>query len=140
MGKEFDIGTRIQALTLHSEGYSRSQIVEKTGYTTNGFSYLLTKAKKRGYKPGEGPILREYVDTASGKGRPTVLTTDRTNKIIQIVTANSTARKFSAQDIVDKFHEANGSDRSISKSSVLKALSVKGFKKVNGVWQSKTGN
>ncbi|GAP92953.1 hypothetical protein SAMD00023353_0403580 [Rosellinia necatrix] len=136
MGREFDMGTRIQALTLHSEGYSRRAIAERTGYTTNGLSYLVAKAKRRGYKPGQGPILREYAETEPGKGRPTILTEERKSKIIAILTADAASRKFSAREIADKFHEQNGHDRTISRTSVRKALAAEGYKTINRTYKS----
>ncbi|KAI1747943.1 hypothetical protein F4782DRAFT_518996 [Xylaria castorea] len=137
MGKEFDLGTRLQALTLHSEGYSRAAIAEKTGYTPGGFCNLLTKAKKRGYKPGEGPILLEYVAAEPGRGRPTILTEERKQKITAILTSEKACRKFSAQKLADKFNEQNQDGQTVSRKTVLRALKAEGFRKVNGVQQLK---
>ncbi|KAI1758365.1 hypothetical protein F4782DRAFT_477741 [Xylaria castorea] len=139
MGKEFDLGTRIQALTLHSEGYSRSAITEKTGYTLSGLCYLINKAKKRGYKPG-GLILREYADTAAGKGRPPIINDERKQKIAAILTSEQACRKFTTQQLADRFNEQNQDDRKISRRTVLRMLTTEGYKTVNGVWQLKTGN
>lgn len=130
MGKDFDLGTRIQALTLHSEGYSRAAITEKTGYTASGFCTLLAKAKKRGYKPGEGPILLEYVAQEAGKGRPTILTDERKQRLTTILTSNEACRKFTAQQLADKFNEQNQDGQTISRRTVLRALEAEGFKKV----------
>ncbi|KAI0445229.1 hypothetical protein F4803DRAFT_195107 [Xylaria telfairii] len=130
MGKELDLGARIQALTLHSEGYSRAAISEKTGYTHSGFCALLAKAKKRGYKPGEGPILLEYVTQEAGKGRPSILTDERKQRLVAILTSDETCRKFTAQQLADKFNEQNEDGQTVSRRTVLRALEAEGFKKV----------
>ncbi|KAI8953589.1 hypothetical protein F4801DRAFT_122107 [Xylaria longipes] len=129
MGKEFDLGTRLQALTLHSEGYSRAAIAEKTGYTSGGLCNLLAKAKRRGYKRGEGPILLEYVAAEAGRGRPPILTDERKQKITAMLTSEEACRKFSAQQLADKLNEQN-IDQPVSRRTVLRALKAEGFKKV----------
>ncbi|KAI0186192.1 hypothetical protein EV127DRAFT_346780, partial [Xylaria flabelliformis] len=121
MVKEFDLGKRLQALTLHSEGYSRNQIIEKTGYSPSGLSYLLTTAKKRGYKPGEGLILREYVDNEVGRGRKPILTDEHKQNIVKVLTTDKASRKFSAQELADKFNEEH-TENQISRSTVSRLL------------------
>ncbi|KAJ8128344.1 hypothetical protein O1611_g5290 [Lasiodiplodia mahajangana] len=129
--KEFDLGQRIQALTLHSEGYSRKAITERTGYTPSGLSYLITTAKKRGYKPGEGLILLQYVENEPGRGRKPVLTDASKRRIIEILTADEASHKLSLQKLADKFNETNAEDHiSISRSIVARFLEEEGFKKV----------
>ncbi|KAI0489646.1 hypothetical protein F4859DRAFT_509232 [Xylaria cf. heliscus] len=137
MGKEFDLGTRIRALTLHSEGYSRAAIVEKTGYSASGLSTLISKAKKRGYKPREGPILREFVDTEPGKGRPPLLTEERKKRIVAILTSDKASRKLTTQQLADRINSQSLGDPPLCRRTVLNALNAEGFKIVNGVWQSK---
>ncbi|KAI0424410.1 hypothetical protein F5Y09DRAFT_324472 [Xylaria sp. FL1042] len=131
MSSEFDLGIRIQALTLHSEGYSRASIIEKTGYSPGGLSTLITKAKKRGYQPGQGPILREYVDSEPRKGRPPKLTPATKEKIITTLTSDKACRAFTAQELAEKVNEKNPDDASISRSTVLRALSDANYKKGN---------
>ncbi|KAI0487026.1 hypothetical protein F4859DRAFT_467957 [Xylaria cf. heliscus] len=140
MVKEFDLGKRLQALTLHSEGYSRAAIAEKTGYTLGGLCYLLNKAKKRGYKRSEGHILHEYVDTAPGKGRPRIMNDERKQKITAILTSEKAGRKFSTQELANRFNQQNQDDKSISRRTVLRLLEAEGYKRVNGVWTLKKGN
>ncbi|KAI0183972.1 hypothetical protein EV127DRAFT_445632 [Xylaria flabelliformis] len=138
MGKEFDFGVRIQALTLHSEGYTRSRIVEKTGYTPGGLCALISKAKKRGYEPGKGPILFEYVAPEPGRGRPTKLTDERRHLIVEILTADKASRKFTTQEIADKVNALCQDDQTISRKTVSRALQAEGFKRVNNSWQLKS--
>ncbi|KAI0550625.1 hypothetical protein F4679DRAFT_542039, partial [Xylaria curta] len=138
MGKEFDFGVRIQALTLHSEGYTRAKIVEKTGYTPGGLCALISKARKRGYEPGKGPILFEYVAPEPGRGRPTKLTDERKQKIIEILTSDKASRKFTTQQIADKVNEQCQDDETISRKTVSRALQAEGFKKVSNGWQHKS--
>ncbi|KAI0505694.1 hypothetical protein F5B22DRAFT_661162 [Xylaria bambusicola] len=126
MSQEFDLGTRIQALVLHSEGYSRAAIVQKTGYSAGGLSSLIQKAKKRGYQPGEGPVLREYVESEPRKGRPPKLTQDRKDKIIATLTSDKACRQFSSQKLADKFNSENPDAPSISRTTVLRALTAEG--------------
>ncbi|KAI0118360.1 hypothetical protein GGR51DRAFT_214223 [Nemania sp. FL0031] len=138
MPKEYDLGTRIQALTLHSEGYPRKTIIEKTGYTSGGLSYLITTAKRRGYKPGDGAILREYVDNEAGRGRKPILRDAHRRIIVEILTTDEASLKLSTQQLADKFNETNEEDLHISRKIVASLLDEEGFQKVNGVWQSKT--
>ncbi|KAI1163259.1 hypothetical protein F5B18DRAFT_323245 [Nemania serpens] len=132
MVKEFDLGQRIQALALHSEGYPRSAIAKKTGYTPGGLSYLLKAAKKRGYKPGSGPILRRFVDNEPGRGRPPT-SGERKHKIIEILTSDTASRKFSTQKLADRFNEQAEDDRTISRRTVLRLLDSEGYKRVQYV-------
>ncbi|RYC66087.1 hypothetical protein CHU98_g156 [Xylaria longipes] len=126
MVKEFDLGKRIQALTLHSEGYSRSAIIEKTGYTPSGLSYLLTTAKKRGYEPGKGLILREYVENKAGRGRRPILSEDQKNQILEIIASNKAAHKFSLQELANKFNEQSENPK-VSRSTIARLLRAEEF-------------
>ncbi|KAI1199070.1 hypothetical protein F5X97DRAFT_298004 [Nemania serpens] len=138
MGKELDLGQRIQALTLHSEGYPRSTIAKKTGYTPGGLGHLINTAKKRGYTPGSGLILRRYVDNEPGRGRPPI-SDERKHKLFEILTSDTASRKFSTQKLADRFNEQTEDNRTISRRTVLRLLDSEGYKQVNGVWQqSKT--
>ncbi|KAI1119464.1 hypothetical protein F5Y14DRAFT_395383 [Nemania sp. NC0429] len=134
MPKEFDLGQRIQALTLHSEGYPRSAISKKTGYTPGGLGYLIKAAKKRGYKPGSGPILRHYVDNEPGRGRPPI-SGDRKHKVLEILNSDPDSRKLSTQKLAEKFNAQAEDDRTISRRTVLRLLDSEGYKRVHGVWQ-----
>ncbi|KAK5634842.1 hypothetical protein RRF57_010555 [Xylaria bambusicola] len=127
MSQEFDLSIRIQALTLHSEGYSRAAIVQKTGYSPGGLSSLIHKAKKRGYQPGQGPILREYADTEPRKGRPPKLTQDQKDKIVATLTSDKACREFSSQKLADKLNRENPDDPAISRRTVLRALTAEGL-------------
>ncbi|GAW13530.1 hypothetical protein ANO14919_029170 [Xylariales sp. No.14919] len=142
MVKEFDLGQRIQALTLHSEGYPRKAILEKTGYSSSGLSYLITTAKKRGYTPGSGPILRQYVDNEPGRGRQPILTDKQKHKIVEILTADDASRKFSVQELADKFNKTNDEDQTVSRGTVARIVEAEGFKKVkylyHQIWLEKT--
>ncbi|KAI0402189.1 hypothetical protein F4802DRAFT_378146 [Xylaria palmicola] len=130
MSQEFDLGVRLQALTLHSIGYTRAKIIEETGYSAGGLCGLLAKARKRGYKPGGGPILREYVETEPRKGRPPKLTPDRTSKIVAVLTSDKACRKFSSQKLADKINKENPNDPPLSRRTVLRALTAKGLKPI----------
>lgn len=128
MAKEFDLGTRLQALTLHSEGIPRRQILEKTGYSDSGFQNLLNKAKKNGYKPGQGPILRQYAETAPRKGRPSIMTAERKAKLLEILASDPAARKLSTQQLSEKFNELRADDgQTLSRRSVLRMLRSEGY-------------
>ncbi|KAI0542709.1 hypothetical protein GGR58DRAFT_496814 [Xylaria digitata] len=130
MSSEFDLGTRIHALVLHSEGFSRAAIVAKTGYSHGGLSNLISKAKKRGYEPGNGPILREYVNSEPRKGRPAKLTQAKKNQIVAVSESDKASRKLSTQKLADKINKENPDDPPISRRSVLRILTAKGFKNV----------
>ncbi|KAI1130642.1 hypothetical protein F5Y10DRAFT_262983 [Nemania abortiva] len=125
MGQEFDLGVRIQALTLHSEGMSRAQIAQKTGYKPGGISNLVTRAKSRGYRPG-GPILLEYVQTAAGRGRKPILTEAKKDEIIELLTASKGSDKFTTQALADEFNAKTAEEKPVSRSTVLRCLKEKG--------------
>ncbi|KAI1304336.1 hypothetical protein F5Y03DRAFT_175921 [Xylaria venustula] len=137
MSQETDLGIRLQALTLHSEGFSRAKIIEKTGYSAGGFSALLAKAKKRGYEPGK-PILREYADSEPRSGRPPKLTPAHKDKIIATLTSDTACRKLNTQKLADIINAENPNDIPISRRTVLRCLTAEGFENVKGVWQSTT--
>ncbi|KAI1426377.1 hypothetical protein F5Y12DRAFT_294879 [Xylaria sp. FL1777] len=121
MASEFNLVTRTQALTLHSEGYSRAVIIQKTGYSASGLSHLISKAKKHGYKPGKGPILHEYVETKPRKGRPS-LSASQKAKVITLLESDIAFRKSSTQKIANRINEQNPLDPPISRRSVLRIL------------------
>ncbi|KAI0404795.1 hypothetical protein F4802DRAFT_565516 [Xylaria palmicola] len=109
MSQEFDLGR---------------QVIQPVAFVA-----LLTKARKRGYKPG-GPILREYVDSEPRKGRPPKLTPDRTARIVAVLTSDKACRKFSTQKLADKINRENPDDPPLSRRTVLRALTAQGFKPV----------
>ncbi|KAH8156904.1 hypothetical protein CIB48_g11344 [Xylaria polymorpha] len=109
MVKEFGLGTHIQALTLRSEGYSRAAIVAKTGYTP----------------ANQGPKTRAW------QRSPTDLTDEGKQKITSILTSEKACRKFSAQQLAEKFHEQNPDDPTTSRRTVLRALKAEESKKSN---------
>lgn len=130
--KEFDRGIRIQALTLHQAGHPISVILEKTGYSRTGFYCLLRKAKENGYTPGQGPILLEYVENGEGRGRKPVLTAERKQRLISLLTAEDTSRKFTSQQLADLFNEHNESKDeqfTVGRSTVLRAITAEGYSK-----------
>ncbi|KAI0971855.1 hypothetical protein F4678DRAFT_461223 [Xylaria arbuscula] len=137
MSQEIDLGIRLQALTLHSEGFSRAKIIEKTGYSAGGFSALLAKAKKRGYQPGK-PILSEYVDSGPRSGRPTKLTQAQRNKIVATLTSDKACRKLNTQKLADKINAENPNDVPVSRRTVLRCLTAEGFKNVKYITQPNT--
>ncbi|KAI1191750.1 hypothetical protein F5B17DRAFT_382027 [Nemania serpens] len=134
MVKEFDIGQRIHALALHSEGYPRSAICKKTGYTLGGLSHLLKVAQKRGYKAGSGPILRLYVDNEPGRGRPPA-PSERRQKLVEFLTSDPASRKLTTQQLADKYNEQAEDNKTISRRTVLRLLNFEGWKLVHGIWQ-----
>ncbi|KAI1422493.1 hypothetical protein F5Y12DRAFT_619145 [Xylaria sp. FL1777] len=121
---KYDIATRAQALSLHSEGCSRAYIVKKTGYTPGGLTGLIARAKKRGYTPGKGPIRAEYVEDAPRSGRPPT----KKESIIKALEADPTLRGASTQTIADRINKQSPSDAHVSRRTVLKALRSGGLK------------
>ncbi|KAI1180818.1 hypothetical protein F4777DRAFT_173960 [Nemania sp. FL0916] len=139
MGKEFDLGLRLQALTLHSEGYTRAAIIERTGYTPSGLSHLITTAKSRGYEPGGHPIYRKYVDNGSGRGRKRAVTDERKLKVLEVLTADEASLRLSIQQLADRYNFQNSGDRQLSRKVIGRMLEAEGFKRVNGTWQQPQG-
>ncbi|KAI8630731.1 hypothetical protein F5Y19DRAFT_426238 [Xylariaceae sp. FL1651] len=104
--KEFNIATRIQALSWHNKGRSQAEIMAKTGYSATGFSDLIAKAKRRGYCPGkEALVLHEYVELGKRTGRPPVLSQAKKDEIVKVFTTDQVSRKFSTQALTDQLNE-----------------------------------
>lgn len=149
MSKELDLGIRVHALVLHSEGYTRASIMEKTGYSAGGLSNLLTKAKSRGYTPGKGPILLEYVDNEPGRtGRPRKVTQEQRDQIVASLAlekekagaagggVGGKGKFVSTQKLADKFNAENPEGVSVSRRTVLRALNSAGIKHSKGTPKS----
>ncbi|KAI1175778.1 hypothetical protein F4777DRAFT_304995 [Nemania sp. FL0916] len=134
MPQEFDPAVRVRALTLHSEGYSRAAILQKTGYTLGGFKKLLAAAKKRGYQPGEGSILLSYVTNEVGRGRKPKLGKEQRQRIIEIFTTDKVSRKLSSKQLAERFNNENEWKINISEKIVQNVLKEAGYNRVKGVW------
>ena len=130
MSSEFDLGVRIQALTLHSQGYARAQICKITGYSPGGLTTLIAKAKKRGYKPGGGRILAEYATEGLRKGRPAKLTPAKKDQIVRTLESDNTLRGKTTKEIADIINKQNPADDPVSQTTIWRALKEKGFKSV----------
>ncbi|KAI2612915.1 uncharacterized protein GGS25DRAFT_141456 [Hypoxylon fragiforme] len=116
-----DNGVRCQALTLFGIGATRKRIQEVTGISLAGFSRLLQKATERGYVKGS-PVLLSYVQDAKRSGRPSKVRA-RANDVADLITRNSTGKKWSAQQIADQLKEkSDKKEDTISRRTVLRCL------------------
>ncbi|KAK5634103.1 hypothetical protein RRF57_009817 [Xylaria bambusicola] len=130
MSSEFDLATRSQALALHSEGYSRAVICEKTGYSPGGLANLITKAKKRGYQPGQGAIIAQYVEDKPRKGRPVKLTPEKMDEITKAFESDPSLRKLPAEEIAKHINDRSPDDPPLSRTLVQRALKHQGLKNI----------
>ena len=88
---------------------------------------LRKKAISRGWEPGnDKPLLIEHVSDAPKLGRPP-LSQEICNKVLKVVTKNSTTRMYSCQKIVDVVSENLGKEDIISMSTVYQVLKRNGY-------------
>jgi hypothetical protein len=94
--KPADYATRAQALTLLSTGLTLSEIGKKTGFTKSGILRIEKKAKERGYDPEKDLIIYiRYVEDAPRIGRPKKCTPEVEEKVVALISKNSTTRELS---------------------------------------------
>ena len=121
MAKFWDIGIRIQCLTLLYYGVQIEQISQWFGPSKFSIYRWNRVAKERGFNPEvSSQILAQYVTDAPRTGRPTVLTEQVQKAILKILTKNSTTRQYSLEEI------AKGCG--VSATSVWRCLKKRGFR------------
>ena len=131
LSHKHDNGTQVQCLALIAKKVYHARIREKTGISQSGQSKLRKKALERGWDPDK-PILLKHVTNASKSGRP-LLTQEVCDKVIKVVTKNSTTRQYSCAQIAEKVSEnlrKEGDPKDfdiLSASSVYRILSKNGY-------------
>ncbi|KAI8626845.1 hypothetical protein F5Y19DRAFT_444620 [Xylariaceae sp. FL1651] len=127
--KEFDVATRIQALSWHNEGRSRAEIIAKTGYSQSGLSKLILKAKQRGYCPREEALVRlEYVESGARTGRPPALSQAKKDEIVKILTTERISHKFSTRELTENLNKTKSEgEKPLARRTVLRAIRSEGL-------------
>ena len=88
-----DAGTRVQALTMLQLEQPLKEIVSKTGLDRTTIRRIEKRARARGYTPETNPkILLAYIEDAPRSGRPTKITPEVEEKVIEAISKNSTTR------------------------------------------------
>ena len=119
--KPWDIGIRIQCLTLLEFGVYLDDVVDYLSPSKSIILCWLRIAKERGYDPEESScILARYVTDASRSGRPTVLTDTVQKHILKIISKNSTTHQYSLEEI--------SKICGVSAISVWRCLKKRGFR------------
>jgi transposase len=123
----YDVGTRIQALTLLEAATGIRQITEITGFSKSSIYRIKAVAKQRGYNPQVSKVLLlKYVEDAPRSGRPIKATKEVEDIVVSLVSKNSSTRAWSAQRIASTItaQTPNG----ISARTVHRILRRKGYK------------
>lgn len=121
MAPYWDIGIRIQCLTLLNFGVHIDHIAAWLGPDKSTIYRWNRVAKERGFDPKQSAwILAQYVTDAKRSGRPTVLTDQVQETILKIITKNSTTRQYSLAEIAKLVK--------VSPSSVWRCLKARGFR------------
>lgn len=118
--KVWDIGIRVQCLTLLAFGTYIDDVVEQLGLSRSTILRWLRISKERGYDiEPTGWILARYITDASRSGRPIVLTDAVQKLILQAISKNSTTRQYSLEEIAKLC--------SVSAISIWRCLERRGF-------------
>jgi Transposase/Homeodomain-like domain len=123
----YDIGTRIQALTLLQEQKPVWQIAQICRMDETTVRRIRKRAIERGWdEENKALILMDHVTDAPRSGRPP-LSQEICDEVIKVVTKNSTTRMYSCQNIADVVSENLGKDDIISASTVYRVLKKNGY-------------
>ncbi len=124
--QQHSVGARIMAIALHDAGISYETIEAKTHVKKRTVYNLVDKARDRGWRPGQ-IVQVEHVDDKVRKGRPG-LTESTKDKIIAIVTKNSTTRGWSCARIAQELAKDTAlGPHYPSPSSVYRTLKERGY-------------
>lgn len=122
-GTRYSLAERVQALTLHSVGFSTQQIFERIKIPPRTTRNIIQKALSRGYRPEEDPrILNHFVEDGMKSGRPKEIGEDTENEVLSAVCRDRNGREKSTEVLAYEF--------GISSSSILRILKKHGFSNV----------
>jgi transposase len=122
-----DAAIRAQVLTLLQKGVSIDEIIKDTNYARRSIYNILKKAKDRGYDPlKDTRIFLSYVEDAPRSGRLKKCTPEIEEKVINIISPNSTTRELSTQKIADTL--APLIKGGISARTIYRILRRRGYK------------
>lgn len=82
-GKRYSYEERVQALTLHTLGYSKEQIFDWIKVPGRQVNRIAKKARDRGFRPQEDfRILRHFIEDGQCPGRPKEITKETERQIL----------------------------------------------------------
>ena len=121
----YDVGVRVQALTLYEYGVTPSEIFDWIGVTESSIKRWKRVSRERGFNPVvSSHILAQYIVDAPRSGRPTVLQDEAQKKIIKLLEKNDTTRQYSVAELTAK------SGVKASASTVWRFIKRKGYRSV----------
>jgi transposase len=125
-----DLGTRLQALTLLENKTSVPIITKITGVSKSQVYGLRQQAIARGYNPAESQkLLLAYVEDAPRSGRPIKATEEVKDKVVAIISKNSSTRQMSTQLIASSLNlTLNTTISARTVYNILKSLGYGSFK------------
>ncbi len=126
--KQNTVGARIIALALFDAKFNKDFILEQTGVLTSSWYKLRKKTLECGWQSGR-IVETWHVDDAARSGRPRKATTAVIDRIIEVVTKNSTTRSWSSAWIAQEVRATPGilEKEHPSASTVYRVLRSKGY-------------
>jgi transposase len=123
MGPPCDVGKRVEALTCLDLGLSVKETANRLQVSPSAIYRWRNIATKRGYNPKEGTGIRlEYVIDAPRSGRPSKITKEIEDQIVEIITRNKTSRTLTGLEISKRLN--------LSERTILRVLKRLGYRKV----------
>ena len=99
----YDIGVRVQALTLSNYRVKPKEIFNWIKVSESSLKRWKRIAKERGFNPlVSSHILAQYVADAPRTGRPTILQETAQKAILKLLKKNSTTRQYSCAELQSK--------------------------------------
>jgi transposase len=122
-GKEYNICTRAQIVTLKLASLTVAQIKEKVALLINNryIRLLWQKATSRGFDPKNPVLLKAHLEDSKRSGRPTVQTPEKIEEIKAAVRRDRYGREKSCVQI--------GMEVGVSAATVQRVLHKMGFRK-----------
>jgi len=121
----YDIGVRVQALSLFEYGVSAKEIEKWMGVSISSLKRWKRVSRQRGFDPQvSSHILAQYVTDVPRSGRPSALHDEAQKTIIKLLEKNSSTRQYSTAELAHK------SGTSVSPNTVWRFIKKKGYRSV----------
>ena len=100
---KYDIGVRVQALTLYDYGAKPSEILDQTGISESSLKHWKRVSRERGFNlVASSYIIAQYVADAPRSGRPTIIRDEAQRKIIKVLEKKDTTCQYSIAELIAK--------------------------------------
>ena len=126
----YDVATRSAVVALKSAGgCTTEEVSAKLGISTSQVNRIYASAIKRGFDPQNKPLKIEnaFVETKSKSGRPTKLTDDVRDALLETL-GNLDGRSSSCADMSD--YLSSSWNIQINKATIARCLKKMGYRKV----------